>query len=71
MRAAELPPAPRVAAATVLLERGWGKAPQAHTGEDGEGAIAIVIRHLVEGMPDRRELITAPLTLEAQATEAE
>ena len=35
----------RVAAATVLLDRGWGKAAQPHTGEDG-GAIEIILRNL-------------------------
>jgi hypothetical protein len=38
----------RVSAAQALLDRGWGKAPQAHTGEDGEGEIKIVIRRLVD-----------------------
>lgn len=39
----------RVAASIHILDRGWGKAPQSHTGEDGEGAISIVIRHIIEG----------------------
>ena len=43
--------AARVAAACALLDRGWGKPPQAHTGADGEDAIQVTIRHLVEGMP--------------------
>src|SRR6516164_8442526 len=38
----------RVSAAQALLDRGWGKAPQAQTGEDGEGEIKIVIRRLVD-----------------------
>jgi hypothetical protein len=29
-----LPPAARVAAASALLDRGWGKASQSHVGED-------------------------------------
>ncbi len=37
----------RVAAAIALLDRGWGRAPQAHTGEDGEGDIRVTIRHIV------------------------
>ena len=41
--------AARVSAAGILLDRGWGKPPQAHTGEDGEGEIRVVIRHIVEG----------------------
>ena len=41
--------AARVAACVHILDRGWGKAAQTHTGEDGEGAISVVIRHIVEG----------------------
>ena len=37
----------RVAAVGLIWDRGWGKAPQAHTGEDGEGAIEVVIRHIL------------------------
>jgi hypothetical protein len=40
--------AARVAAAALILERGWGRAPQAHTGEDGEGDIRVTIRHIIE-----------------------
>ena len=39
----------RVAAAVALLDRGWGKPPQAHTGEKGEGNIRVVVRHIVGG----------------------
>jgi hypothetical protein len=49
MRQPEHSAAARVAAATALLDRGWGRAPQAHTGADGEGDIRVVIRHIVEG----------------------
>lgn len=52
--------AARVSACVHLLDRGWGKPPQAHTGEDGEGDIRITIRHIMEGtnvpvrtVPDR------------------
>ena len=41
--------AARVSAAVALLDRGWGKPPQSHTGEDGEGQIRVVIRHITEG----------------------
>lgn len=34
----------RVRAAEALLDRGWGKAPQTLTGEDGEGPLVIEIR---------------------------
>ena len=45
----------RVSAAVALLDRGWGKPPQTHTGEDGEGAISVTIRHIVEGRDAPRE----------------
>ena len=44
-----VPPAARVAAAIHLLDRGWGKAPQTHTGENGDGNIRVIIRHMVDG----------------------
>ena len=37
----------RVAAASALLDRGWGKAPQQLVGEDG-GDIKIIIRQIIE-----------------------
>jgi hypothetical protein len=43
------PPSARVQAIAILLDRGRGKAPQTHTGEDGEGDIRVTIRHIVEG----------------------
>jgi len=39
----------RVAAVALLWERGWGKPPQTHTGEDGEGDIKVTIRHIIQG----------------------
>lgn len=36
-------PAARVAAAQALLDRGWGKPAQAHTGEDGEGPMQLIV----------------------------
>lgn len=46
----EAAPAARVAAINTLLDRGWGKAPVTHTGEDGQGPIVveIVYRNLDE-----------------------
>lgn len=38
-----------VAAARILLDRGWGAPAQPVTGEDGEGGIEITIRHILEG----------------------
>ena len=37
-----------VSAANSLLDRGWGKSAQPHTGEDGEGPLEIVLRTIVE-----------------------
>jgi hypothetical protein len=51
----------RVAACTLLLERGYGKAPQTF-GEDGEGSISVIIRHIVESVPAPRTIDHAPLT---------
>jgi hypothetical protein len=45
----------RVSAANALLDRGWGKAPTTITGEDGEGAVRVVIRHIIEGRDAPRE----------------
>lgn len=44
---AKAQPGARVAAATALLDRGWGKAPQQLTGEDG-GDIRVVIRQIID-----------------------
>jgi hypothetical protein len=38
-----------VSACGVLLDRGWGKAPQAVTGEGGEGSIQVIVRHIIAG----------------------
>ena len=37
----------RVAAAQALLDRGWGKPPQVHSGEDG-GSIRVIIRQIID-----------------------
>jgi len=42
-----VPPAARVSAAGILLDRGWGKAAQTHTDADG-GAIQVVIRQIID-----------------------
>jgi len=41
--------AARVAACNSLLDRGWGRAAQPHTGADGEGDIRVTIRQIIEG----------------------
>ena len=37
----------RVMASCALLDRGWGKAPQAIAGENGEGPVQVIVRHIV------------------------
>jgi hypothetical protein len=51
--------------AVALLERGWGKAPQAITGADGDGDVRVIIRHIVRGVTvEERPMIdvSPPLT---------
>jgi hypothetical protein len=40
--------ADRLHAAGMMLDRGWGKAAQPVTGQDGEGDIRITIRNIIE-----------------------
>jgi hypothetical protein len=42
-----VPAATRVSAAGILLDRGWGKAPQARTGE-GDKSVRVTVRRIVE-----------------------
>jgi len=56
-----VPAAARVSAAGILLDRGWGKPPQTHTGEDGKGKIRVVIRHIVEGRDAPRVIDAVPI----------
>jgi hypothetical protein len=39
--------AARVSAAVILLDRGWGRPAQVHSGEDG-GSIQVIIRHIAD-----------------------
>ena len=48
------PAAARVSAASALLDRGWGRAPQQYAGED-DRAVHVIIRDIVE---DRRQQTT-------------
>ena len=57
--------AARVSAAVALLDRGWGKPRQAHTGEENEGKIRVTIRHISEGRDG------APRTIEHEAKQIE
>jgi len=52
-----VPAAARVSAAGILLDRGWGKAPQTHTGGDGEGDIRVTIRHIVQSISGEPRVI--------------
>jgi hypothetical protein len=56
------PAAARVSAANALLDRGWGRALQVHSGEDG-GDIQVVIRHIVDTTGD-----TEPVLIEHDLT---
>lgn len=38
----------RIRSIVILLDRGWGRAAQPHTGAGGEGAIEITIRNIIE-----------------------
>jgi hypothetical protein len=38
----------RVQAVGLLLDRGWGKAPQTHAGDENGSAIQVTIRQIVE-----------------------
>ena len=61
----------RVQACIALLDRGWGKAPQAHTGEDGEGSIQVVIRHILEKRDEKvvqPEIINQTRMIDGDAT---
>ena len=42
-----VPAAARVSAAQALLDRGWGRAPQVLSGEDG-GGIQVIIRQIID-----------------------
>ena len=52
-----VPAAARVQAAIHLLDRGWGRAPQSHTGPDGEGDIKVTIRHILEHIDEKPVII--------------
>ena len=45
----------RVQAIGMLLDRGWGKAPQVHSDEDG-GNITIVIRKIIDERSEHASL---------------
>lgn len=49
MRDKEQPTPARVAAARELLDRGYGKAPQAHTDGDGGNLLPAVVMHRLVG----------------------
>jgi len=49
MLRADAPPKCMIQAIAILLDRGWGKPAQPHTGEDGE--IRVTLRTITEGKP--------------------
>jgi hypothetical protein len=59
----------RVAAIALILDRGWGKAPVTHTGENGEGDIRVTIRHILEhGSSPQLKTIDQTKPLEASSS---
>ena len=70
MRQREYPPAARVQAASVLLDRGWGKPPQAIIGANGEGDIKVTIRHILEHIDETPMTIAGEVVrhIDADAT---
>ena len=48
VRAEQTKDSDRLTGIAMLWERGWGKPPQTHTGEDGEGDIRVTIRHIIQ-----------------------
>lgn len=69
VRAEETPPAVRVQGIAYLWERGWGKAPVTHSGENGEGAIRVVIRHIIEGRDAPKVIDAKPVPIGAPKDE--
>jgi hypothetical protein len=59
------PAATRVSAASALLDRGWGRAPQVHNVADG-GPIRVVIRQLIDVVEHDKD---EPLVLEHETLE--
>jgi len=53
-RNSQCAPAARTAAASYLLDRGWGKAPT--TFADGEHDIRVIVRHIIQG----RDIVDMP-----------
>jgi hypothetical protein len=51
----------RISAVALLMERGWGRPPQPHTGEDGEGGIEITVRIINEGRGPTKVLDLTPV----------
>jgi hypothetical protein len=47
MRQADAPPAARIQAISILLDRGWGKAVQPIAGDNGQ-PLTVVIRQILE-----------------------
>ena len=64
MRQPEHSAAARVQAASILLDRGWGRVPQAPAAEGTSGDIRVTIRHIVQGgdsAPDAKVIDATPV----------
>ena len=49
-----------MAAAGILLDRGWGKAPTTHTAPDDVDEVRVTIRHMVEGGERSGQVLDLP-----------
>ncbi len=63
--------AARVAAVAHILDRGWGKVAQAHTGPDGEGEIKVTIRNIMEEVRSAKVIEARPVPAIAIGTDDE
>jgi hypothetical protein len=60
------PPAARVSAAGILLDRGWGKAIQPIAGDDG-GPLRVVIRQIVDNIGEPELKVVEPVVRQLES----
>ena len=62
--------AARVSASVALLDRGWGRPATTFTGADGEGAINVIIRHIIGGrdvpLDEQRVIDAVPIVEDSE-----
>jgi hypothetical protein len=64
----EVPPAVRVTAIGMLLDRGWGRVQPSSAGEAGAGDIRVTIRHIIEALPSGNGKLVRGPTLDGAFT---